>query len=92
MLDSLAQGFRSGSVIDALMLLLCAEGLVLAAVFRQRGVWNAVIDAACIVVPGVFLMGAVKLALTDADWRWIAIALAAAGMVHAWDVMRRIRA
>jgi uncharacterized membrane protein YhaH (DUF805 family) len=90
-LDLLAEGFASGRVIDALMVLLAVEGLILIAVRRHRGLGSAAWMAALIVVPGLLLMLAVKLALINADWRLIAVTLAAAGAVHAADVAHRLR-
>ncbi len=40
---------------------------------------------------GLCLMGAVRAALTDAPWFWVALGLAAAGAVHAADLARRWR-
>lgn len=91
MLESLAQAFASGAVIDWLMLLLVVEGCVLVVILRGKGLGPALVDASCIVVPGLLLMLAIKLALTDADWRAIGAVLAAAGLVHALDVARRLR-
>ena len=91
MFELLAQSFATGAIINALMALLVAEAVLLIALRRHRGLAVASLDAACIVVPGLCLMWAVQLALTDADWRMIGLVLAAGGLVHALDVVRRLR-
>ena len=40
-------------------------------------------------MPGVFLLVALRLALTGAEWHWIAVAVAASFPLHITDLVRR---
>lgn len=90
-LSWLARGFETGQIIQALIGLLVFEAILIMTLCRQLGWRRAVTEALLITVPGVFLMLAVFFALTNADWRFIGASLGAAGLVHALDLIRRLR-
>lgn len=78
--------FDSGRIIDVILLLVAVEAVALFAWLRAR--------AAPLLVgllPGVALMLAIRAALTDAAWPWVAAALGAALALHLLDLRNRIR-
>lgn len=88
----LESGFASGWVVVALLGLLGVE-MILIALLRARLGWGrAIADALLITLPGVFLMLALLAAILDAPWHLIALALTGAGLTHATDLIRRLRA
>jgi hypothetical protein len=82
--DWIAWAFASGHVADLILLILAIEYVWLV---RARG-WHAR-DAAYRLLPGALMMLALRLALTQAAWPWIALSLAASFPVHLADLRRR---
>lgn len=80
----MAWAFASGHVADLVLLVLAVE---FAWLTRGRG-WGAA-TAAFRLLPGALMMVALRLALTGADWPWIALALAASFPAHLIDLSRR---
>lgn len=83
--------FQSGQIIDLLIVLLAAECAVLVWVARRLRIGRPTRFALSVVVPGVFLMIAIRFALTDQPWPFVAAALAAAGVAHGIDLAGRLR-
>jgi len=79
--------FASGHVVDALLLLMAAEAAAVAWIWRRRG--RPVAPYLRTLAAGVFLLLALRVALTGGDWPWIALALAAGGIAHAADLRGR---
>lgn len=87
---------QSGALIDAILVLVALEALVFAVLYKhlpaapQLGrrhlamLWPTLLS-------GALLMLAVRLALTDAPWTWVAGLLAAAGLSHVVDIALRFR-
>lgn len=82
------QLFASGHVIDLILLLMLAEAALLLKL-RLPGLGSRQILA--LLLPGAFLMLAVRAALTSAHWTTIAACLLAALVAHLGDVWIRIR-
>jgi len=91
--ELLAALFESGRIIDLILALVAIEGAALILLRRRdprRGLTAGA--ALSLLAPGAALMLAVRLALTDAHWRWIALALLAALIAHLADLVRRLEA
>ena len=81
----------SGRAVDLVLLVIAAEFVGLLAL--RRKVWQrAALDLFFALMPGVFLLVALRLALTGAEWHWIALAVAASFPFHITDLVRRRRA
>lgn len=83
--------FASGRIVDAILVMVAVEALVLTAVAARRGrgprgarlFWNLAAGAA--------LLLALRAALAGAAWPWAAAALAAALLAHVLDLHARWR-
>ncbi|MDX2264170.1 MAG: hypothetical protein NW215_04295 [Hyphomicrobiales bacterium] len=76
--------FESGRIIDIILGLVALEAAALAFLplrVRLSEVWLNLVSGAC-------LMLALRAALTQAGWEWIAMWLAAALVAHAADLIR----
>jgi hypothetical protein len=81
----------SGRAVDLVLLVIAAEFVGLLAL--RRKVWrHTAPDLFFALMPGVFLLIALRLALTGAEWHWIALAVAASFPFHITDLVRRRRA
>jgi hypothetical protein len=82
--------FASGHAVDIVLAVLAAEVLVLSN-RRTRRVGERHRGATMIIaaLPGIFLLLALRAALTGADWIWIALWLAASFPAHLADLRRR---
>lgn len=87
----LAAAFRSGLIIDLIVLLVAAEALLLWQLRRRyrrgpglRVVWPTLVS-------GVLLLLVARAALTQAWWGWTALLLALAGLSHVLDLVLRAR-
>jgi hypothetical protein len=79
----------SGRIVDIVLLLLALEALAVIA-WRQRARRNTLApELLGWLLSGAFLLLALRAALTDAWWGWIALFLAAAGVAHAVELARR---
>ncbi|OYY89534.1 MAG: hypothetical protein B7Y45_11845 [Sphingomonas sp. 28-66-16] len=78
--------FATGHAVDLVLLVMLVEAVWL----RARHRWRVGAIARCF-LPGVFMLLALRAALTGLDWRWIAGALALSFPVHLADIARRGR-
>jgi hypothetical protein len=76
--------FASGHAVDIVLAVLAVEFGWL----TSRRHWTAA-NAAFRLLPGALMLVALRLALTGADWPWIALALALSFPVHLADLRRR---
>jgi len=83
--------FLSGRIIDLILGLIVFEAVCLLTWRREREPYAARLPLLISLVPGIFLLIAVRAAIVAAWWGWIAIALAAAGLTHAADLLLRLR-
>lgn len=86
----MADLLASGRLIDAILLLVLVEAVVLVPLGRRAGLSAAGILAN--LAAGAFLLLALRSVLAAADWTVTAMALAAAGLAHLADVALRLRA
>lgn len=84
--------FSSGRIVDAVVAVLVAEVLAVA-VLRGRGMRApTLLSAVTAALPGIFLLLALRAALTGADWMWVALWLATSFPAHLADMWLRARA
>lgn len=88
----MAELFRSGQVVDAILMLMLVEGVVLGALRWRYGRGPAALPLLCFLVAGAALMLALRAALTDAGWPTVAGWLAVAFLAHGADLALRWRA
>jgi hypothetical protein len=81
--------FDSGIVVDILLLLIVAEGVLLQVYRRVRGRGVPLIGLISNLAAGGFLLLALRAALTGTDWPQIALWLATALIAHLWDLRGR---
>ena len=89
MMAGLAHLFASGHVADAVLGLMLLEALFLFHRHRRHGRGPAPLDLVAMLGAGACLVLALRLALTEAAWGAIAASLAAAGVLHVIDLVRR---
>jgi hypothetical protein len=81
----------SSAIVDAALAITALETIVLLAYRLRTG---RGIDARAVLAnvgAGLFLMLALRAAVTDAGWPWLAICLVAAGVAHVADLSMRWR-
>ncbi len=81
--------FQSGRVADILLAVMAIEAALLIGYRVAKGRGFAVPYVITNLIAGVFLVLALRSALTDAPWGWTALSLAAAGIAHAVDLAVR---
>jgi membrane protein implicated in regulation of membrane protease activity len=84
--------FASGHIVDLIMVLMVIEGGVLLAYHRTTGCGIAPSVVVPNLVAGGALLLALRGALVDASWVWIALCLAAGLVAHLADLQHRWRA
>lgn len=87
----MADFIQSGRVADLVLLCLVLEALVLGTWRWRTGRGLAWGPIATLIVPGLMLAIALRAALTDAWWGWVAISLGGALVAHLADLHRRVR-
>jgi hypothetical protein len=75
--------FASGHAVDIVLAVMMIEAIALIA--RGRAAATVVLAF----LPGALILLAVRAALTDAGWPWVALALAASFPAHLADLRRR---
>ncbi|MGD0103961.1 MAG: hypothetical protein ABSC06_07975 [Rhodopila sp.] len=84
--DTLRSLLTSPHLIDAILVLTVFEALV---VVRWRGL--AAVATGLMLLPGVFLLLALRAALAGVPWPWVSAALGAALVAHLLDLRSRWR-
>jgi hypothetical protein len=91
MMIDLGEWFHSGRIIDLIVCVTLSEAGILTLLYRWRhqGVppWEFLINLAS----GLCLMLALRAALQQAPWTWIALWLFLSGAAHIGDLTRRWR-
>ncbi len=87
----LGELFATGRIVDIILVLVVMEGLALWLWHRRTGRGLATGDILACLLPGACVFVALRLALVDTPWPWIALCLAAALAAHLTDVGRRLR-
>lgn len=85
----MAELFASGRIVDLILALTLIEALVLWLRHRWTGRGPAPARLLPTLAAGVFLLLALRLALTGAPWPWLGTSLAAAGLCHLLDLRAR---
>jgi hypothetical protein len=83
--------FASGRAVDAILAVMALEAMLLIWWQRRRERGLAVADVALALLPGVMLLLALRGALVQAAWTWIALCLVASFVLHLADLSRRGR-
>jgi hypothetical protein len=81
--------FATGHIVDVVLALTVAEWLVIVAYQRRTGRGIAAFDLLSNLLAGIFLLLALRGALVNAWWGWIALPLIAALLAHLNDLRRR---
>lgn len=87
----MAEIFASGRVVDAILVLMLAEAVVLTILRIRFGRGPATLPLLCFLVAGAALMLALRAALTDAAWTSVAGWLLLAFLAHGADLALRWR-
>lgn len=87
----MAELFATGRIVDIVLALTALEAVALMAYHQWTGRGIAPLDLLSTLAAGVFLMLALRAALTGAGWVWIAGCLVAALAAHLLDLARRWR-
>jgi hypothetical protein len=74
--------FRSGRIVDLILLLMALEGAGLLLLRRRLGRGMPPAEILAFLAAGAALMLALRAALVGAGWGWVALALAAGGAAH----------
>ena len=82
---------QSGALADIVIAVMVLEGLLLLALRRSR--WRSLRtgDVISMLAAGLFLVLALRAALTGAGWPWIAVSLTAAFIAHVVDLRRQLQ-
>ncbi|HEX7533321.1 MAG TPA: hypothetical protein VF340_08795 [Methyloceanibacter sp.] len=91
MVEALTGLFANGKIVDLVVVFVVLEAIALAIYRRATGRGLTLIDTAVMMLPGVFLLLALKAALADKPWTTIAMLLGLALVAHLGDLWRRIR-
>lgn len=83
--------FASGRIVDLVLVLIVLEGAWLVWHRRRTGRGVPVGGALAFLASGAFLLLALRAALVDAAWMWVAAPLAGAGAAHLADLRLRWR-
>jgi hypothetical protein len=84
--------FASGRVVDLIIALTICEGLLLGWLHRRTGRGLSLLDLLGNLAAGLFLMLALRAALTSQSWPVISLFLMLALVAHLVDLQRRWRA
>ena len=79
----LAAAFASGRVVDAIIAIVVVEALVLGIRHRRGRPGVSPLQFLPHLAAGLALLIALRAAMGQAAWPWIALALAASGLAHA---------
>ncbi len=76
--------FTSGHAVDLVLAFMGVEAILLALI-RKRRIRTIILT----ILPGAVMMLALRMALTGADWRWIAFWLTVSLPLHLADLRHR---
>jgi hypothetical protein len=81
--------FQSPHVVDLILAVVVVELAILAWIWRRRRRGISPLALLPNLLAGVFLLLALRCALTGAPWFWLAGCLAASGIANAADIRQR---
>ena len=85
----MAELLGTGRLVDLILLLMAAEGALLAALRHRLGLAVGALTAN--LLAGAFLLLALRTSLAGSHWGWTALCLLAALAAHLADLLARIR-
>jgi hypothetical protein len=83
--------FSGGRAVDVILIVMAAETIGLFALRHKTRCNFAPLDVLLTLLPGVLLLLALRAALLQLSWQWIALFLCCAFPVHILDVWRRCK-
>ena len=83
--------FLSGRMVDLVLGLVALEAIALSIYHHRTGRGIATRDLAGNLLAGTCLLAALRCALVQSGWEWIALWLAASLIAHLYDIGRRWR-
>jgi hypothetical protein len=86
----MAELFASGRIVDLILVLMAAEAIVAVALYRRRGGRQQLASLLFYLASGACLLLALRFALIQGWWGWIALCLSAAFIVHLTELRRRL--
>lgn len=87
----MAELFASGRLIDVILCLVLVEAIALTVIHRLTGRGVAARELIGLLLAGGFLLLALRAALTDSAWLWVALWLTLALVAHIADLAMRWR-
>ena len=81
--------FASGRIVDLILALVVLEAAALVVYRSRRGRGPTLFNMGPTLLAGAALLGAVRLALVQAWWGWVALSLLGALLAHALDLWTR---
>jgi len=81
----------SGRLIDAILCLIVIEGIVITVAHRHNGSGPSPGKLIPNLISGAALMLGIRLALTQAEWYWLALCLCVSLLAHLMDLVLRYR-
>jgi hypothetical protein len=85
----MADFFASGRAVDAILVVMTLEAVLLIWWQRRHDQGLAMADVALALLPGVMLLLALRGALVHSSWTWIALCLVLSFVLHLADLRRR---
>ncbi len=83
--------FRSGHIVDLIIVFMFLEAAALLMLRKRLALGISASDVVWLMLPGLFLLLALRGALVSAPWEWIAATLLCALVAHLIDLWRRTR-
>lgn len=83
--------FASGHIADLVIAFMIIEAVALLWMRKPLGLAIDAQDVVWLILPGLFLVLALRGALLAASWKWVAAALLGALAAHIVDLLRRSR-
>ncbi|MFM9852922.1 MAG: hypothetical protein ACKVOJ_08980 [Sphingomonadaceae bacterium] len=83
-MSMLADLFRSGHIADLVIAVMVVEALILILIIRRP-----LIPTLSMLVPGAFMMLALRAALTGSGWEVVALWISASLPAHLFDIWQR---
>ena len=87
----MAAWITGGQLVDFIIGLTLIEAMCLMVYHRITGRGLALKDYGLNLASGLFLMLALRAALAQSNWMWIAASLSAAGLAHGADIVLRLK-
>ena len=90
-MQAISTFFVDGKIADLVLAVMLVEALVLVAISRRAQSTLSATSIVLALLPGFFLVLALRAALVHAQWFWIALALTGALITHLIDMRMRFQ-